>query len=70
LPTKAIRTNVTNAILTLADNPRPTNCKKLKGKFSDLYRIRIGNYRVIYKIDDAIRIVDVNEIGDRKDIYK
>ncbi|MDP1728368.1 MAG: type II toxin-antitoxin system RelE/ParE family toxin [Bacteroidota bacterium] len=69
LPTKAIRTSVTHAILSLTDNPRPHNCKKLKGKYSDLWRIRIGNYRVIYVIDDAIRIVDVQEVGDRKDIY-
>jgi mRNA interferase RelE/StbE len=70
LPTKVIRTNVANAILSLADNPRPTNCKKLKGKFSDLWRIRIGNYRVIYTIDDTIKIVDIKEVGDRKDIYE
>jgi len=44
--------------------------KKLKGKFSDLWRIRIGNYRVIYTIDDTIKIVDIKEVGDRKDIYE
>ncbi|MCF8253840.1 MAG: type II toxin-antitoxin system RelE/ParE family toxin [Bacteroidia bacterium] len=69
LPNKAIRLKVTNAILGLAENPRPLKCKKLKGKLSELWRIRIGNFRVIYSIDDTIRIIDIMEIGDRKEIY-
>jgi mRNA interferase RelE/StbE len=69
LPNKAIRLKVTNAILGLSENPRPTNCKKLKGKLSELWRIRIGNFRVIYLIDDTIKIIDIMEIGDRKEIY-
>ncbi len=53
----------------LEDNPRPSGCKKLKG-FTDLWRVRIGNYRVIYSIDDFILLVDIREIGHRKEIYK
>jgi mRNA interferase RelE/StbE len=56
------------AIGTLANEPRPVGCKKLKG-FKNLYRIRIGNYRVIYAIEDVILLVEVRAIGDRKDIY-
>ncbi|MBX3163423.1 MAG: type II toxin-antitoxin system RelE/ParE family toxin [Bacteroidetes bacterium] len=60
---------VTQAILNLADNPRPQGCKKLKGQSESLWRIRINDYRVIYQIDDVIRIVDVKSVGHRKDIY-
>ena len=54
----------------LAENPRPSGVKKLKGISEDLYRIRSGDYRVIYSISDQIRIVDIRKIGHRKDIYK
>ena len=54
---------------SLENNPRPIGCKKLKG-FSNLWRIRIGNYRIIYAIEDVILLIDVREIGHRKDIYK
>jgi mRNA interferase RelE/StbE len=52
----------------LATNPRPANCKKLKG-FKGLYRIRAGDYRIIYRIEDNALIIEVIRIGDRKDIY-
>ena len=55
------------AIQELADNPRPQGYKKLKGR--DGYRIRIGDYRVIYEIFDAFLLVDVIDLGNRKDIY-
>ena len=56
-------------IWALADNPRPTGCKKLKGKNNHLWRIRIGDYRVLYSIDDSIQIIDIQLVGHRKDIY-
>jgi mRNA interferase RelE/StbE len=49
-------------------NPRPHGCKKLKGR--EGYRIRVGNYRIIYDIFDRELIVDVIAVGDRKDIYE
>jgi mRNA interferase RelE/StbE len=55
------------AIYTLADDPRPNGCKKLKGR--DAYRIRVGDYRIIYEIFDNTLIVSVIDVGDRKDIY-
>jgi mRNA interferase RelE/StbE len=61
---------VTNAIEGLADEPRPPGSKKLKGQQEYLWRIRVGNYRVIYDIKDAVRIVEVREVGDRKDVYR
>jgi mRNA interferase RelE/StbE len=59
--------NIKQAIINLADNPRPVGCKKLKGR--DGYRIRVGNYRVIYEIFDSELVVEVVTLGHRKDIY-
>jgi mRNA interferase RelE/StbE len=56
-------------LLELAKDPRPVGCKKLKG-FDNLWRVRIGDYRAIYSIDDVISLIDIREIGHRKDIYK
>ncbi len=56
------------AINALTADPRPATCKKLKG-FKDLYRIRSGDYGVIYKVEDQLLIIDVVRIGNRKDIY-
>jgi mRNA interferase RelE/StbE len=67
LPAQAQR-SVRARIDKLADNPRPPGCKKLKGG-GDEYRVRAGNYRVIYSIADAALLVTVVRIGDRKDIY-
>ena len=60
---------LTAAIETLAENPRPQGCKKLKGSKENLWRVRVGNYRIIYLIDDVIRIVNVRTVGNRKDVY-
>ena len=57
-----------NRMLTLEDNPRPVGYKKLKGRLA--YRIREGNYRIIYEIEDEIITVIVTNVGHRKDIYK
>ena len=56
------------AISKLEDNPRPSGYKKLKGR--DGYRIRVGNYRIIYEIFDFVLVVDVIAIGHKKEIYK
>jgi len=54
-------------IQNLADNPRPAGCKKLSK--DEKYRIRIGNYRVLYLIEDNKLIVFIVKVGHRKDIY-
>ncbi len=59
---------ILEAIEKLEENPRPVGCKKLKGR--DGYRIRAGNYRVIYDIFDNNLLVDVIALGHRKDIYE
>ncbi len=58
---------IIKAIYALGANPRPHGFKKLSGR--DGYRIRIGDYRVIYLIEDAVLKVFVIEIGHRKEIY-
>jgi mRNA interferase RelE/StbE len=60
--------NIKNAIYALAKNPRPNGCKKLKGR--DAYRIRVADYRIIYDIFDTTLIVDVIDLGHRKNIYE
>ena len=52
----------------LAITPRPAGCKKLKGGDRE-WRIRVGDYRVIYMIDDAARAVDVIHIAHRREVY-
>jgi mRNA interferase RelE/StbE len=54
-------------ILSLADDPRPVGCKKMKGR--DGWRIRQGNYRIIYDILEDILVVDIIAVGHRKDVY-
>jgi mRNA interferase RelE/StbE len=58
---------VRDAVAALADDPRPAGCKKLVGR--DGWRIRSGDYRVIYEIDDAAAKVTVLHIGHRRDVY-
>lgn len=53
----------------LAHDPRPPGCKKLKGTVN-YYRIRIGNYRVIYSVVDHVLTVIVIKIASRKESYK
>lgn len=52
----------------LAQDPRPRGCKKLRGGDKE-WRIRIGNYRVVYEIDDADKTIDVTRIAHRREAY-
>jgi len=67
---KVIVRNISNAIDGLEEQPRPSGCKKLKGIQPALWRIRIGDYRVIYLVDDVVRIVEIRRIAHRKDVYE
>ncbi len=53
---------------SLADDPRPPGCKKLKG-YKDHWRVRIGDWRVVYIIDDAERLLSVTRIAHRREVY-
>jgi len=57
------------AIAALSGDPRPHGCEKLTGTAST-YRIRIGDYRVVYIVDDGIRVVTVTRVGHRKEVYR
>jgi mRNA interferase RelE/StbE len=59
---------IIDAIVGLEENPRPIGYKKLKGR--DGYRIRTGNYRIIYDIFDTELIIDIITLGHRKDVYE
>ena len=67
LDKKIIRV-IKSAIAKLANNPKPHGYKKLKGE--NAYRIRVGDYRIIYEIDNDVILVTVVSVGHRKDIYK
>ena len=54
--------------MKLKENPRPFGAIKLKGW--NLYRIRVGDYRILYTINDKDKIIEIIAIGHRKDIYK
>lgn len=63
------RTRVYERIRKLAANPRPDGSQKLKGS-NNRYRIRQGDYRILYEIRDAVLIVTVVHVGHRKDVYR
>jgi mRNA interferase RelE/StbE len=65
---RKMRRNVTERIRALAENPRPPGCTKLTG--SEGYRIRCGDYRVVYSIEDERLVVFVVKVGLRKDVYR
>ena len=65
----SIRARVTGAIDGLRSQPRPSNSKKLTGS-RDQWRVRVGDYRVLYEINDKVREVRVYAIGHRREIYR
>ncbi|MEA3459768.1 MAG: type II toxin-antitoxin system RelE/ParE family toxin [Chloroflexota bacterium] len=67
LPSMAYE-RVKAAILKLGENPRPRGCRKLAGR--EGWRIRVGDYRVIYEVDDERQTVTVLHIGHRRDVYR
>jgi len=64
-----IRARTATAILALAKNPRPAGSRKLVGTESD-WRIRVGDYRIVYEIAGEIRIVRINRVRHRRDVYR
>lgn len=60
---------VLHAIEALAENPRPQGARKLKGA-KDAYRVRVGDYRVVYQLANDVLIVFVVRVGHRKDVYR
>jgi mRNA interferase RelE/StbE len=61
---------VDKRILSLQAEPRPRGCVKLKGQTTDFYRVRQGDFRIIYEIDDENSTVKIREVTNRRDIYR
>ncbi|MFQ6052436.1 MAG: type II toxin-antitoxin system RelE/ParE family toxin [Candidatus Hydrothermarchaeota archaeon] len=65
---KRFFTQIKNKIISLAPNPRPSGCLKLTAE--EGYRIRSGNYRILYRIDDKNKIIYAYRIKHRKESYR
>ncbi len=68
LPTQ-VRDRVIDAIRNLAGSPRPPGCKKLSGQHR-AWRIRVGEYRVVYEVDDSQQRIEIRVVAHRKDVYR
>ena len=62
------RRRVVARVRSLADDPRPRGCEKLSGE--EKYRIRQGALRILYEIDDGLRVLIIVKIGHRRDVYR
>ncbi len=63
------RRRVAGQIDALKTDPRPQDCRKLMGR-EGFYRIRVGDYRVVYLVEDELLVILIVRVGDRKDIYE
>jgi mRNA interferase RelE/StbE len=68
LPKKVI-SRIIPRLEQLESAPRPSGCKKLKGGENE-WRIRVGDYRIVYVIDDTAKTVDVTRIAHRREVYE
>ncbi len=68
-PPRPVLAAALDQIIALAHDPRPTGAKKLVGPGSD-YRIRSGEYRIVYEVDDADAVVTVLIVAKRNDAYR
>jgi len=60
---------VVEAIDRLADQPRPSGCKKLAGSRTE-WRLRVGDYRILYEISDSTRQVNIYAVGHRREVHR
>jgi mRNA interferase RelE/StbE len=67
---RPVRRRVMRAIDTLAEDPHRQGCEKLKVGAGDEYRIRVGDHRVLYKIDDDNHVVLIARVRHRRDVYR
>jgi mRNA interferase RelE/StbE len=68
LPRKNDRKRVLERIAALAENPRPRDCKKLAGY--NAYRVRQGDYRIVYTVEDDLLVIDVVKVAHRSKAYR
>jgi mRNA interferase RelE/StbE len=66
---REIQRRIASRLDSLGGDPRPSGCEKLAGA-DRLYRVRTGDYRIVYRVDDDVLVVLVIAIGHRSDIYR
>jgi len=64
---ETVYARLSRKIIALEDNPRPRGVRKLSGR--EEYRLRVGDYRILYVIDDKNRVVTVFAVGHRREVY-
>ncbi len=64
-----VQARIGETITSLAENPFPQGVKKLKGE-ENTYRVRVGDYRIVYDVDGAALIILVLRVGHRRDVYR
>ncbi|HCC57122.1 MAG TPA: type II toxin-antitoxin system mRNA interferase toxin, RelE/StbE family [Solibacterales bacterium] len=65
----ALFIRIDRKLLALADDPRPPGSKKLKG-YKDQWRVRVGDWRVLYIIEDAAKLVSITRVAHRREVYE
>ena len=64
-----VLSRVVRKVESLGQTPRPAGCKKLKG-YKDQWRVRVGDWRVVYIIDDKAKLISVTRIAHRREVYE
>ena len=67
---RSLMVRIDKALLTLTENPTPSNSKHLVGEIANLYRLRVGDHRIIYQVKGDKLIILVVHVGHRKDVYR
>lgn len=65
----ALFARIDRKIMALSENPRPSGSKKLRG-YKDLWRIRVGDWRVLYSVDDSALRVSITRVAHRREVYE
>lgn len=64
-----VQKRVLRAVDNLAIDPRPSGCRKLQGS-DNAYRVRLGNYRIVYTVDDVVLVVAIERVRHRGEVYR
>lgn len=67
---RALLKRIDRTLLSLAKNPIPAGSKHLAGEVPPLYRVRVGDYRILYQIEEDILVLLVVHVGHRRDVYR